>query len=319
MKRNFIIGAIAALAMPVMAQTTEPATVYFTREITPESLVKIYEALGVEAKGKVAIKISTGESQKTGYLRPDFIKGLVDKVDGTIVECNTAYGGSRGDTETHLKTIKAHGFDRIAPVDIMDSEGEMELPMADTTYFKQNLVGSHLANYDFMIDLSHFKGHQMGGFGGALKNLSIGVASSEGKKRIHSAGSYPENPQAFAPKGGQDAFIESMAGAAESVHRYFKGKGDIVYINVMNNMSIDCDCNGNPESPKLKDMGILASTDPVALDRACVDLVLNHDPKEGDDSRPLIARMKKMHGEHIIDHAAKIGMGTDKYKIVELK
>ena len=292
------------------------STVYFTSEITPESLVKIFHALGVEPKGRVAVKISTGESAQSNHLRPEFIKNLVEDVDGTLVECNTAYWGSRNTTAAHRRAIAERGYDQIAEVDIMDEEGSIQIPVTDTKWLKYDLVGSHIQNYDFMINLAHFKGHQMGGFGGVLKNASIGVASSSGKAYIHTAGHATEgwnNPH------GQDAFLESMAAAAQAVHNYFKQPGkDIVYINVMNNMSIDCDCNGNPTHPELLDMGILASTDPVALDQACIDLVFNHTSAEGDNSEPLKNRINEMHGTHTIDHAEKIGLGSKNYKIINL-
>lgn len=303
-----------------IAETTmEPATVYFTKEITPESLVKIYEALGVEPSGKVAVKISTGESSKSNHLSPELIKNLVQKVNGTLVECNTAYEGNRSDAATHRKAIAERGYDKIAPVDIMDEEGNINIPVRDTTWIHYDIVGSHLPNYDFMINLAHFKGHQMGGFGGVLKNASIGVASADGKAYIHSAGVVDTPEHIWEHVDNQDGFLESMAAAAQGVHDYFKqeGKG-IVYINVMNNMSIDCDCNGNPTSPELVDMGILASTDPVALDQACIDLVFNHEDKEGDSAESLINRINDMHGLHTIDYAEKLGLGTKKYNLVEI-
>lgn len=303
-----------------MAQTSpEPAKVYFTSEITPESLLSIFKALGVTPEGNVAVKISTGESAQSNHLRPELIGTLVKDVNGTIVECNTAYGGNRSNTEVHRRTIEERGYGKIAAVDIMDENGSMLLPMQDTTYFSGNMVGANLANYDFMINLAHFKGHQMGGFGGVLKNQSIGVASAEGKALIHTAGLSSNVKDAFmTPRNGQDGFLESMAGAAQSVHDYFKGKNGIVYINVMNNMSVDCDCNGHPEKPMVKDMGIAASLDPVALDQACLDMVFNHTPSEGDDSRPLIERINSRHGTHTVDYAEKIGLGSKKYVIVNL-
>lgn len=321
MIKRTLLSLLFGLALGTgMAQTSsEPATVYFTSEITPESLLDVFKALGVSPKGNVAVKISTGESELSNHLRPELIGLLVKDVDGTIVECNTAYGGNRSDTETHKRTIEQRGYGKIAPVDIMDGEGEMRLPMQDSTYFADNIVGSHLANYDFMINLAHFKGHQMGGFGGVLKNQSIGVASANGKALIHSAGLYADVSKAFTtPRNGQDGFLESMAGAAQSVHEYFKAKNGIVYINVMNNMSVDCDCNGHPDTPRLKDMGILASLDPVALDQACLDLVFNHNSTEGDDSHPLVERIESRHGTHTVDYAEKIGLGTKTYRFVNI-
>lgn len=312
------IALAAALLTFGAVQAQEASTVYFTSEITPESLVKIYKALGVDAQGNVAVKISTGESEHSNHLRPEFIAPLVKEVNGTLVECNTAYPGNRNTTEKHRRAIAERGYDKIAVVDIMDADGSMPLPMQDSTYFNDNLVGKHLANYDFMINLAHFKGHQMGGFGGVLKNQSIGVASSEGKALIHTAGKTSDPAGLWDNLPEQDQFLESMAGAAQTVDTYFKGKKGIVYINVMNNMSVDCDCNGHPEAAKLKDMGILASLDPVSLDQACLDLVFNHASTEGDDSKPLIQRINRQHGTYIVDYAEKLGLGTKKYTIVPL-
>lgn len=295
----------------------QPAKVYFTKDISPEGLLKAFHALGVKPEGRVAVKISTGESKESNQLSPQLIAPLVNEVKGTIVECNTAYPGNRNTTEKHWKTIKEHGYLDIANVDIMDAEGNMNIPVRDTTWIKYDIVGKHIANYDFLINLAHFKGHQMGGFGGVLKNQSIGVASADGKSYIHTAGHHKtveegpwENPH------GQDAFIESMAAAAQAVHDFFKGKA--VYINVMNNMSIDCDCNGHPAKPLLKDMGIMISLDPVALDKAATDMVFSHESAPGDDSQPLINRIKQMHGLHIIGHAAKIGLGTTDYELINI-
>ena len=312
--KKFFKSLMVGLALcPFMANAQ--SNVYFTKEISPESLVKIYEALGVNPTGKVAVKISTGESEKSHHLSPDLIRQLVQNVDGTLVECNTAYGGNRGDSETHRKTIAQRGYDKIAPVDILDEEGEIMLPVNDTTWIHYDIVGSHLPNYDFMINLAHFKGHQMGGFGGVLKNASIGVASSGGKLYIHSAGETTEK----WTKTDQDAFLESMAAAAQAVHNYFKQDGkDIVYINVMNNMSVDCDCNGNPASPELLDMGILASTDPVALDKACLDLVFSHQGGDGDNPEPLIERINTRHGTHTVEYAEKLGLGTQNYNLISI-
>lgn len=297
----------------------ETATVYFTDEITPESLVEIFEALGVEPSGNVAVKISTGESSQSNHLSPELIKNLVQKVNGTLVECNTAYEGNRNTAEAHRKAIAERGYDKIAKVDIMDEEGNLKIPVNDTTWIHYDIVGSHLPNYDFMINLAHFKGHQMGGFGGVLKNASIGVASADGKAYIHSAGVVDTPEHIWEHVDNQDGFLESMASAAQGVHNYFKQPGkNIVYINVMNNMSIDCDCNGQPAHPELLDMGIMASTDPVALDQACIDMVFNHENKDGDTAAPLIKRINDMHGLHTIDHAEKIGLGTKKYNLVKL-
>lgn len=298
-------------------QTEELPKVYMTSDISPEGLVRVYQALGIEADGKVAVKISTGEPGGKNYLKPELIGQLVHSVDGTIVECNTAYRGRRFSSEEHLKAAREHGFFEIADVDIMDTEGEIKIPVQDTTHLKYNLVGKNIANYDFMINLAHFKGHAMGGFGGVLKNQSIGIASRNGKAYIHSVG-ITENPdEMWAHVDDQIGFLESMAAAAQSVHEYF-GPGDIVYINVMNNMSIDCDCSSHPADPLLKDVGILASTDPVALDQACLEIVMNITPEEGNDNGPLLERIKERHGTHIVDYAEKIGLGSKRYELVNI-
>lgn len=301
--------------------TIQQATVFFTKDISPEGLVKVYEALGVAIpeNAKVAVKISTGESSQSNHLSPTLIKDLVQKVNGTLVESNTAYAGNRNTTEAHLKAIAERGYMDIAEVDIMDADGNMNIPVVDTTWIHYDIVGTHLPNYDYMINLAHFKGHQMGGFGGVLKNASIGIASSDGKAYIHSAGRTETAENIWSYVDNQDGFLESMASAAQGVHNFFKQPGkDIVYINVMNNMSIDCDCNGHPAAPVLKDMGILASTDPVALDKAALDLVFNHESVIDDDADPLIQRIKQMHGTHTVEHAEKIGLGTQNYVLVDI-
>ena len=297
-------------------------TVYFTKEISPESLVEIFKADGVEPNGNVAVKISTGEGGNTHYLKPDLIGKLVKKVDGTIVECCTAYGGTRQDPAKHWETIRDHGFDKIAKVDLMDEFGQMQIPVSDTTHIKYDIVGDHLADYDFMINLAHFKGHAMGGFGGVLKNSSIGVASTAGKAYIHTAGRTDDASKMWGNINEipQDHFLESMAAAAQGVHNYMNskdavGKPRIVYINVLNNLSVDCDCDGHPAAPELKDMGIAASLDPVALDQACIDMVFNHASTEGDNSAPLIERINSRHGTHILPYAAQIGLGSTKYTL----
>jgi len=312
MKRLFLSLAAIAVATAAFAQSK----VYFTREITPESLVKIYKALGREAKGRVAVKISTGEGGNNNYLKPTLIRNLVEEVHGTIVECNTAYGGTRSTSEQHWQTIREHGFDSIFVVDLMDEFGEMKIPVRDHTHLKYDIVGDHLSRYTFLINLAHFKGHPMGGFGGVIKNQSIGVASASGKGYIHSAGYTSKLPDAWQHIENQDGFLESMAAAAQGVADYF---GDnILYISVLNNMSVDCDCAGNAEEPKLKDMGIMASLDPVALDWACVEKVFNYQGKPGDDNRPLTERIQSRHGTHTIDWAEHIGMGTKNYVIVDI-
>ncbi|MGN0162388.1 MAG: DUF362 domain-containing protein [Candidatus Ornithomonoglobus sp.] len=293
-------------------ETQETATVYFTKDISSEGMVKIYEKLGVNLTGKVGVKMSTGEAGNTYYLHPDLIKQLVDKVNGTIIECNTAYGGSRATTAAHEQTIKDHGFDLLGGVDIMDRDGSMELPVAGGDHLTTNYVGKNLANYDSILVLSHFKGHQMGGFGGALKNISIGIGSQEGKVNIHTAGAERgTNIFPAAMSTAQSDFIESMAEAAKSVIDY--ENGNMVYINVMNNLSVDCDCVGNPTKPTMADIGILASTDPVAIDKACVDLVY-----AAEDGADLVERMESRLGPHILEHAEKIGAGSTKYNLVSI-
>ena len=314
MKRTTLLTVMAAMLLAFMANGQ--STVYYTTEISPESLVKIYKALGVEPTGRVAVKISTGEAGNNHYLKPTLIRNLVEEVNGTIVECCTAYGGSRQDVSKHWQTIHEHGFDSIFAVDIMDEFGQMRIPVKDRSHIKYDIVGDHLANYDWMINLAHFKGHAMGGYGGVLKNASIGVASTAGKAYIHSAGYTDDASDAWNHIEDQDGFLESMAAAAQAVHNYMGGH--VIYINVMNNMSVDCDCDGTPEKPMLKDMGIMASLDPVALDWACVQMVMNHKAKAGDDNAPLIERINSRHGTHTMDWAEHIGLGTKNYVIVKL-
>lgn len=294
MKRIIVLLAFLFLGMGSFAQSN----VYFTSEITPESLVQVFQVLGVPATGTVALKISTGESAQSNYLRPEFIMDLVNFTGANIVECNTAYGGIRDNTESHLQVIAERGFTEIAKVDIMDAEGDLIIPVSDTTWIKHNIVGSHLANYDFMINLAHFKGHARGGYGGVLKNQSIGVASRHGKCYIHTAG---ETTGIIYGSNTQDSFLESMAAAAQAVHNYFKQDGkNIVYINVMN------------------DVGILASTDPVALDKACLDLIFNYNSTQGDDAQPLIDRINEMHGTHTVEYAEQIGLGSQEYNLIDI-
>lgn len=284
--------------------------VYLFKDITAGNLVRIYEVLGRPVKGKVAVKLSTGEPGGHNFLQPALIKDLVQKINGTIVECNTAYGGGRSDTESHLKAAEDHGFTAIAPVDIMDADGDVRLPVENGKHLKEDIVGSHYLNYDFTVVLSHFKGHAMGGFGGAIKNISIGIASSDGKRLIHSAGTSTTdwgNP-------AQDDFLESMAEAARAVIQHC---GDnILYISVANNLSVDCDCDSNPADPEMGDIGILASLDPVALDRACTDLVR---ASEDHGKIHLIERIDSRHGMHTLEYAEQIGLGSQKYELVELK
>lgn len=306
------------LSLLISATAFAQSKVYFTKDITPEALVKIYKAVGRKATGRVAVKISTGEGGNNHYLKPTLIRNLVDEVNGTIVECCTAYGGTRQDPKDHWKTIHEHGFDSIFAVDLMDEFGEIRIPIQDKKHLKYDIVGEHVANYDFMINLAHFKGHAMGGFGGVLKNASIGVASSAGKGYIHSHGITSKLPDAWQHTQPQDSFLESMAAAAQAVHEYFNHGENILYIDVMNNMSVDCDCDGHPAEPKLKDMGILASTDPVALDQACLDLVFNHKASAGDDEKPLIQRINRQHGTYITEYAEKIGLGSKKYELINI-
>ena len=279
----------------------EKSKVYFTKEITPESLIKIYEALGTELKGKVAVKLSTGEAGGRYYLNPNLIKELVHKVNGTIVECNTAYDGKRNTTNDHRETIKDHGFMEIAKVDIMDEEGDMAIPVQNGFHLKEDYVGAHLKNYDSMLVLSHFKGHAMGGFGGALKNISIGIGSSNGKAWIHTAGKTKNPAELWDNLPEQDHFLESMADACEGVINYI-GKDNMLYINVANNLSVDCDCDSNPHAPEMADLGIFASTDPVALDQACYDAVIN---SKDEGKKALIERMDSRHGIHTEEAANK--------------
>lgn len=285
------------------------AKVYFTSEITPESLVKIYHALGAELKGKIAVKLSTGEPGGHNFLQPALIKNLVQELNGTIVECNTAYEGRRNTSEEHWKAIKEHGFPEIAPCDIMDEFGEFSIPVTNGVHLTENFVGEHLKNYDSMLMLSHFKGHLMGGFGGALKNMSIGVASAHGKAVIHGAGKAEEIWTA-----DHDSFLESMADADKSIVEYM-GKENLAYINIANNLSIDCDCDSNPHDPEMADIGIFASLDPVAIDKACYDAVVNSQDK---GKASLIERMNSRNAIHTVDTAAAHGIGITEYEIVNI-
>lgn len=295
----------------------EKVNVYFTKEITPESLVKIYEAVGYELTGNVGVKISTGEPGGHNYLKPELIKDIVNHLHGTIVENCTAYGGKRQALEDHLKCVEDHGFTKIAKVDILDAEGEFVIPTREgCKHLKEDIVGSHLENYDSLLMLSHFKGHAMGGFGGALKNMSIGVASTAGKLNIHSAGAEnQEQSYVWSHLPEQDDFLESMAEACSAVMDYYANRGGIVYINVINNLSIDCDCDSNPEAPCMADVGIVASTDPVAADRAALDLIY----KSQDPGRDhFLERVETRHGAHTIEEAVRLGLGTTFYEIKEI-
>ena len=286
------------------AENDEKPVVYMTTDITPEGLIAVYKALGASPSGRIAIKLSTGESENSNHLRPELIGDLVRSFDNpTIVECNTAYGGNRASTARHKQLAKDHGYTELAPVDIMDENGSMTLPVTGGDNLKENYVGASFGNYDYFIVLSHFKGHAMAGFGGAIKNISIGIASSEGKAHIHSGGTGGSMWSA-----DQDAFLESMAEAGKSVTDVLSG--NILYINVMNRLSVDCDCDGNPAEPDMHDIGILASFDPVALDQACIDLVYS-----ADDGDSLIQRIESRNGLHTLEQAEKIGLGSRVYEL----
>lgn len=282
-----------------------PSVVYMTTDISPERLMAIYDALAAEPDGKVAVKLSTGENG-SNYLRPELIGDLVQTLNATIVECNTAYGGQRASTAMHYQLAEDHGYTAIADVDIMDSDGSMTLEVVGGDNLTENYVGVHFADYDYYVILSHFKGHAMAGYGGAIKNISIGIASAEGKSHIHTGG-----------KGGsmwsadQDSFLESMAEAGKSVADYLDG--NILYINVMNRLSVDCDCDGNPSEPDMHDIGILASYDPVALDQACIDLVYS-----AEDGASLVNRIESRNGLHTLEQAEKIGLGSRTYQLVSI-
>ena len=319
MVMNMIMAAMTlSLAGTGCAQAQKHASelpkVYFIKEINSENLLKVYEALGRKAEGKVAVKLSTGEPGGHNFLQPTLIAPLVKKVNGTIVECNTAYGGGRANTEVHLKAAADHGFTAIAQVDIMDADGEVSLPVKGGKHLKEDFVGKNYLNYDFTVVLSHFKGHAMGGFGGAIKNISIGIASSGGKAWIHSAGTTKDVGKVWGNLPSQDDFLESMTEAAKAITDHCGDK--ILYISVANNLSVDCDCDSSPEDPKMGDIGILASLDPVALDRACTDLVRS---SKDHGKIHLIERIDSRHGMHTLDYAEQLGMGSQKYELVELK
>jgi len=293
--------------VPIEPGQTSRPKVYFTADISPAGLMAVYNALEQQPSGRVAVKITTGESPNSNHLRPDLIRGLVQSVNGTLVESNTAYGGRRASTAVHKETARAHGYTAIATVDILDENGSISLPVRGGSRLTENFVGAHFANYDYYIVLSHFKGHGMAGLGGAIKNISIGIASSEGKAWIHTAGRSRTSPWG----GDQNAFLDSMAEAGKSV--VDRLNGNILYINVMNRLSVDCDCNGNPAAPDMHDIGILSSLDPVALDQACVDLVY-----AAPDGRSLIRRMESLNGIRTIDHGADIGLGSKTYELIRL-
>lgn len=292
----------------------EKSKVYFIREITPENVVKLYDMLGIQLKGKVAVKVHTGEAGNQNYIRPEFWKQIVEHVNGTIVECNTAYPGERDTTEKHLKLVADHGWTKYFNVELMDASGDFKIDIPNGQVIKQNILGNGIKNFDSMLVLSHFKGHPMGGYGGALKQLSIGCASSAGKAYIHSAGKTTDPQKLWENIAEQDKFLEAMADAASSVVNMFKNK--IAFINVMKNISVDCDCCAVAEDPCMKDIGILASLDPIAVDRACLDLALN----STDAGRDHFAeRVESRNGEHIIVSADKLDFGTSEYQLVEVK
>lgn len=290
----------------------EKSKVYFTKDISPAGLKKVYDALNVSLKGKVAVKISTGEPGGHNFLSPDLIKDLVQELNGTIVECNTAYEGRRNTSSAHWETFKAHGFQAIAPCDILDEEEDMAVPVKDGRHLKENFVGARLKDYDSMVILSHFKGHAMGGFGGALKNMSIGVASSRGKIWIHTSATSWNFDDLFT--ADHDSFLESMADADQSVMD-FLGRENLVYINVANKLSVDCDCDAHPHDPEMADIGIFASLDPVAVDQASVDAVYaSPDPGKA----ALIERMESRNGIHTVEAAAALGLGSREYDLISL-
>ena len=334
--KNPILFGIAALLLAGCCQSkntaasapvADTAVVYMTQEISSASLVRIFDALGVTPEGRVAVKVSTGEPGGHHYLDPQLVKPLVDKVQGTIVECNTAYRGKRYTVEDHKQVFVDHGWTAIAPCDLMDEFGEVRIPVRDTLHICYDLVGEHLTHYDFLVNLAHFKGHAMGGFGGVLKNQSIGIASRNGKAYIHSAGVTEDPEQLWSRIPEQDLFHESMAAAADGVHQYFnvaknaeRGTSCVrtVYIDVMNNLSVDCDCDSHPAAPEMQNVGILASLDPVALDQACVDIVFNYPSSDSDNAAALIERINSRHGIRTIERAAEIGLGTRTYRLVSI-
>ena len=286
--------------------------VYFTKNITKENMIKMYQVLNKELSGNVAVKLHSGEQGNQNYLKPEFLKDIIEYINGTVVECNTAYEGARNTTEKHLKLLESHGWSKYFKTDILDSDGEEALEMPERNTIHKNFIGSHMKNYDSLLVISHFKGHPMGGFGGAIKNISIGLASSYGKKYIHTSGM--ENPtyeEIFT--SDHDKFLESMADAAKSILNFYKD--NILFINVMVNMSVDCDCCAVAKDPTIKDIGILSSTDPLALDQACVDLVYNStDPNKSD----LIERIESRNGIHTLDAAEKINLGNREYELIEI-
>lgn len=292
----------------------EKAKVYFTKQITPEALVKVYQSLGIELTGNVAVKLHSGEDGNQNYVKPEFVEKIIKKVNGTVVECNTAYPGARNSTEKHRELMDKHHWTKYFDVDIMDSEkDDIELDVPNGKILKKNYVGNHLSNYDSMLVLSHFKGHPMGGYGGALKQLSIGVASSDGKAWIHSAGKVKDQNILWDNLPEQDQFLEAMADAASSVVNHFQD--NIAFVNIMCNISVDCDCCAVAEDPCMKDIGILASLDPIAIDQACIDLIYNSkDP--GRDH--FVERVERQNGIHTIEAASVLGFGSREYELINI-
>ena len=317
MKKLLMLLAVAVSCLCAWAQGADTVpTVYYIKEITPESLMKIYQALGRPANGQnVAVKLSTGEAGNPNHLSPDLIKDLVQNIHGTIVECNTAYPGKRANTAEHMQTAAEHGFTAIAPVDIMDAGGQVALPVKNGIHINEDYVGKDFLDYDFLVVLSHFKGHPMAGFGGALKNIVIGIASSEGKAHIHSAGKTmdPEKVWNMTPDNN-DIFLETMADAASAIVDHVGDK--VIYINVANNLSVDCDCVSRPAPIGMHDIGIFASLDPVAVDRACIDAISK---SEDHGKVHMLERINSRDGMHLLDVAEQKGLGSQKYNLVELK
>ncbi len=294
----------------------EKSKVYFSQKITPENVVKIFKKLEKQLPGKVAVKVHSGEAGNQNYLHPEFMKEIIEKVNGTVVECNTAYEGERNTTERHKKLMKDHGWSKYFNVDIMDAEGDdIVLNIPNGQVIKENFVGKNIENYDSMLVISHFKGHPMGGYGGALKQLSIGCASSKGKAWIHTAGKVKDQTKLWDNVAEQNKFLEAMAESASSIVEYFNNKGGIAYINIMCNMSVDCDCCSVAEDPCMKDIGILASLDPIAIDEACIDLVRSSNDKGKEH---FLERVESRNGTHTIDIAAKLGFGTKEYELINI-
>ena len=289
--------------------------VYFTKEITPEKVVEMYKILNKPLKGKVAVKVHSGEKGNQNYLHPEFLRTMIDYIGGTMVECNTAYGGARNTTEKHRELMKEHEWTKYFKVDIMDAEGpDLTLKIPNGILIKENYVGKNIQNYDSCLVISHFKGHVMGGYGGALKQLSIGFGSSRGKAYQHSGGKTDDQGECWSKTCSDKEFKEAMADAASSVVEFFKG--NMAFINLMVNISPDCDCDGNARPPAMKDIGILSSTDPVALDRACLDLIYNSDD---EGKAVLIERIEKLLGPHVIEAAEQLGIGSSEYELIQVK